>query len=486
MSENDSENKALEIMSQSKQSIEYNHQTHHTFLTSIRIYVDNFIESEQTVWISIILISVLCFTAVYHTKFSLVFVAALMIIFGALLFISSQLSKTKLVATANGIELPQHFHSQLNNKLKRKWAELNLLMFTRQGRSSDDPEQLVLGFTDNCTVELNIDGFTKDALESLILVINTYNPNVRQVPEAAMNNLKIDHTSMGKSALSFTGIWKEDLASRFGSTTFVPLEKGEKLANDAVEIIAQIAYGGLSAIYIANSKKFGTVIVKEAILPGSLDEEVRAKSLELFQRESQLLSRIKHARVAKVYDYFVENGRHYMLLEYIGGKNLRAFILEEGPQPEIVVFEWCKQLVEIITYLHSLDPPVIHRDLTPSNLILEKDGGITLIDFGAANNFIGTATGTIVGKSAYIPVEQFKGKAVPKSDVYALGCSLNYFLTGEDPRPFKQSSPRQKNNQLSPTFNTLIELCTSMEQKQRPSSEELRQQLDNVGKELFG
>ena len=462
MTKADNSDKQLSILSQSKCIIKYTHDSNITFLTRVRYFIDSMLMSDSHSFLVFATFLIGIFLVVLFPQIAVRFILSLLIVVGILLFASCKLGSTKIQANVEGIKLPPHFHKDMNGKLSRGWNELNLIMFARAGRSSEDPEQILLGFTDNCTAEFNIDGFTKDNLEELLLTINSYNPNVNQVPDAAMNRLKIDDTSMGQSALSFTGLWKEELSSRFGATVFVPLDPGDELNGGAIKILGQIAFGGLSAIYIAQSESFGVVIVKEAVVPVTMDDQVAEKSLELFQRESQLLSKIEHPRIAKVFDYFVENGRHYMLLEYIEGRNLRTFIHQEGPQSELIVKDWAQQLAKILEYLHRLEPPIIHRDLTPSNLILEKDGGITLIDFGAANLFIGTATGTIVGKSAYIPMEQFKGKANPSSDIYALGSCLYYALTGKDPDPFSQSSPISSGIEISETFDSLIQSCTKV------------------------
>src|SRR5262249_2608815 len=156
--------------------------------------------------------------------------------------------------------------------------------------------------------------------------------------------------------------------------------------------------------YLGEWSGKGTVIVKQAVLPESADDAAREKYVQLFNREASLLARIDHPRVAKVYDSFVEENRHYLLLEYIEGKNLIAYVTQYGPQPEKTIVGWAIDIADILVYLHGMTPPVIHRDLTPDNMIVSQDGGITIVDLGAANEFIGPVTGTVVGKNAYIPI----------------------------------------------------------------------------------
>jgi serine/threonine-protein kinase len=119
-------------------------------------------------------------------------------------------------------------------------------------------------------------------------------------------------------------------------------------------------------------------------------------------------------------------------------------------------------MAEILNYLHTQDPPIIHRDLTPDNVVRREDNDVVLIDFGAANEFVGTATGTLVGKQAYISPEQLRGKATTSSDIYALGGTVHFLLTGKDPEALSASHPKE--------LNAVVSFCTEMETSDRPSS----------------
>ncbi len=142
------------------------------------------------------------------------------------------------------------------------------------------------------------------------------------------------------------------------------------------------------------------------------------------------------------------------------------------------MLRWAFEIVALLEYLHGMKPPVVHRDLTPENFIIGSDGTITLIDFGAANEFLGTATGTVVGKNAYIPIEQFRGKAAPRSDIYAFGGTLFFLLTAKDPEPFSQSNPLACGAVVSSRLNDLIRLCTVVEPEKRIQDvEELKREL---------
>jgi serine/threonine protein kinase len=120
--------------------------------------------------------------------------------------------------------------------------------------------------------------------------------------------------------------------------------------------------------------------------------------------------------------------------------------------------------------LHSQEPPIIHRDLTPDNVVLDQALNLKIIDFGAANEFLGTATGTLIGKQSYLPMEQLRGKAVPQSDIYSFGSSLHFLLTGEEPEPLAVSHPKQLRGELSEQIDQLVASCTDPDYKNRPQS----------------
>jgi serine/threonine-protein kinase len=300
-------------------------------------------------------------------------------------------------------------------------------------------------------VPLRISGFAKDDLRKLVLATQTH------------------CTEAAPQALTFTEIWTREYDSRFAPTVFVPLEPGERLQNGRIEIVAQIATGGLSAVYLANAEG-RRVAVKEAVATGQTSDCVREKAIELFHREARLLKGLSHPRISQVLESFSENDRHYIVMQYLAGVDLRTFIKDNGRQHEEVALRWALEVADVLVYLHSRIPPVVHRDLTPDNMIFTADGAIAIIDFGAANTFVAQATGTLVGKQSYIPPEQFRGRATPQSDLYALGCSLYFLLTGCDPEPMSQSHPRAVNESVSELTDALVARATALDLNDRYES----------------
>jgi serine/threonine protein kinase len=287
--------------------------------------------------------------------------------------------------------------------------------------------------------------------------------------------------------ISFTTIWEEEMQQHFTTTNFVPLDRGRVLMNGRFKIVSQLTAGGLSAIYLAEKTDKRTVVIKEAVVPPYADEQTTAKAKELFDREARLLVKLDHPRIAKVFDHFVENSRDYLVIEYIPGQSLRQLVTRDGAQDEDLVLDWALEITDILHYLHTQQPPIIHRDVSPDNLLLREDGTLFMIDFGAANEFVGTATGTLIGKQSYIAPEQFRGKAQLVSDIYALGGTLHFLLTGEEPEALSVSHPAKLRGSLSNEVDDLVARCTALDGAARPqSAKDLHDLLEKVKSEPRG
>ncbi len=131
------------------------------------------------------------------------------------------------------------------------------------------------------------------------------------------------------------------------------------------------------------------------------------------------------------------------------------------------VLEWAMQIADSLEYLHSQNPPVVHRDVSPDNLVLNNAGSVILIDFGASNEFIGTATGTLIGKQAYMAPEQLRGKATTRSDIYAFGACLFFLLTGRVLCRYLACHPKAVLPEIPEELDELIAAMTEPEQGDR-------------------
>jgi tRNA A-37 threonylcarbamoyl transferase component Bud32 len=387
------------------------------------------------------------------------FAAVYMFLFNALL-------KNEFVLQQTHLSLPHVYWFATNGRLRQSWNDLNRVVFSRSSASDEMPNQLVLYFANSdgadSAVCINHNDISEVDLKKLVYAIVNNAPAASIEPPLSEVELAFPTVSGIKhlNFHSFTSLWDEEYSSRYSATLFVPLAAEAELKSGAIKIVELIACGGSAAIYSAQTREKTNVVIKEAVVPKHVDEKLKIKALEMFDREALLLSKLDHPNIAKVLDYFIENEHHYEVLEFIDGLDLRRFVKDRGPQPEEFVLNWASQICEVLIYLHSQSPPIVHRDLTPDNLVLSVNVGLVLIDFGAANAFIGTATGTMVGKQSYMPPEQLRGKAEPRSDIYALGCTLYFLLTGHDPMPLEVANPGEKTI-VSHDLNALIMKCTA-------------------------
>jgi serine/threonine protein kinase len=121
------------------------------------------------------------------------------------------------------------------------------------------------------------------------------------------------------------------------------------------------------------------------------------------------------------------------------------------------------QILEILCYMHEQNPPVIHRDLTPDNVMLDQNGRVKLIDFSVAQEASSGVTGSVVGKPNYISPEQFRGKPTVQSDLYSLGATMYFLLLGHDPSPISVLHPKTENDQITSEVDAIIARCTQPE-----------------------
>ncbi|GBF79104.1 serine/threonine protein kinase [Aphanothece sacrum] len=189
---------------------------------------------------------------------------------------------------------------------------------------------------------------------------------------------------------------------------------------------------------IFSSKYYHKVTVKLLAFSPQLQWE----QFKLFEREAQVLQSLNHPRIPRYQNYFEIDEQKgdgiawFALVEdYIPGVSLQDILDKKESLSEQKIQYIANEILSILIYLHGLNPPVLHRDIKPSNLILGEDGQIYLIDFGSVKveNSVSNITVTVVGTSGYTPLEQFLGKAVPASDLYALGATLIHLVTGISP-----------------------------------------------------
>ncbi len=217
------------------------------------------------------------------------------------------------------------------------------------------------------------------------------------------------------------------------------MEQPTEILKERYEVIKVLGEGALGRTMLAHDTKRGRepVAVKE-LLPSRMK---RWKDLDLFHRECRTLENLAHRGIPTYFEDFVieseEDGppRLFLVQEFIDGKSLQD-MLDDGVEfDEAKVRDIARQTLEILKYLHELNPPVVHRDLKPANLMMTEEGRVVLIDFGAvreAITFDGVGS-TIVGTFGYMPPEQYAGKSVAATDLFALGATCVQLLSGRPP-----------------------------------------------------
>lgn len=218
------------------------------------------------------------------------------------------------------------------------------------------------------------------------------------------------------------------------------------------------------------------VVLKEYMLPVYVDIKARKQALERFENEARMLGRLTNESIVKLLDFFVEDHRAYLVLEYIAGDSLRRRVEKNGPVSEEEAVSLGLGMCDILEYLQEQTPPVVHRDFTPDNLLEGKNGRVKLIDFMVAqegdNNSV---TSAVVGKQSYMPPEQFRGNASIRSDIYACGATLYFLLTGEDPEALSPSLVHLKRQDISNQLAEAIMKATALEEAERfANAEQLR------------
>ncbi len=391
---------------------------------------------------------------------------------------------------ADGLQFPVSMARDLALRQRRPWSDVRAVWLESvkmplldqadladlEGESLDYVERvrqnkkLVMYFKSGGFAEFWLKLLTADDLRILFDAIYRWGEEVFLAPDIDELQKQLNQKSQPvEEQGSFTKMWEDELAAHFGTTTFVPLQKNHELRGGSLAIRKQLAYGGLSAVYLASGQSPDSeiVVIKESVVPSQTQEATLKKARELFEREAKLLMKVSHPQIARVKDHFVEAGRNYLVLQYVEGQSLRQFVKINGAQPEKLVLEWARDIAQILAYLHRQDPPIIHRDLTPENIVVMRDLTPVIIDFGAATEFLETATGTLIGKQSYIAPEQFRGHAKPHSDLYALGATMHFLLTGTDPEALCESHPSEILKQISDGTDRIVAMLTKIDEQDR-------------------
>src|SRR6266545_7208605 len=277
----------------------------------------------------------------------------------------------------------------------------------------------------------------------------------------------------------------------------------DRLLAGRYRVVQLLARGGMGAVYLAEDTRLAGARVAVKEMSGAFtrgNTEAFARAVAEFEREAAILARLRHPHLPRVSDRFEEDGKHFLVMEYIQGQTLRAAIQQAGGRlPLAQALDYADQLCDVLAYLHSQQPPIVYRDLKPANVMVVSsiddgatgrwgDGAtdpvalsphrpvtpsqIVLIDFGIARFYRpGLSADTAVyGTIGYAPPEQYgKGQTDVRTDIYALGVLLHQMLTGHEPTttPFALPPPRTLDPSIPPHLAAAIERATANDRANR-------------------
>ncbi len=266
---------------------------------------------------------------------------------------------------------------------------------------------------------------------------------------------------------------------------------GEVLSNRYL-IMDVLGSGGMGSVYRARDMHFPKVekiVAVKELIHSSSDLLIRDEVVKIFEREANILATLHHPAIPKIFDFFTDENRIFLVLEFIKGSDLNTILNEyEGFLPIKLVVSWALEICDVLVYLHQQDTPVIFRDLKPSNIMVNEANHIMLVDFGIAKALQASQKGTVIGTEGYSPPEQYRGEATPAVDIYALGATLHYILTRRDPQmeppfTFHERNIREINPNVPADLSELVQKSLSYEPEKRfQSILEMRSAIENCAK----
>jgi serine/threonine-protein kinase len=269
------------------------------------------------------------------------------------------------------------------------------------------------------------------------------------------------------------------------------------LIQDRYRVIGPLGSGGFGAVYLATDQRLGRQVAIKEMSETGLGPHERQIATDLFEREALILAQLDHPGLTRVWDFFQEDGRAFLLMEYVPGLTLRDLLRRcGGPLPEPFVVECALQLCAVLSYLHARQPPIIFRDLKPANVMATLPQGddpddllgrpldeltFKLIDFGIARLFKPEQPGDtlIIGTPGYAPPEQYgQGQTDARSDIYSLGATLHHMLSGHAPAGMPLPPLGALAPAVSPELGRVVARATLLDPAGRyPDAEAMRRDL---------
>ncbi len=332
---------------------------------------------------------------------------------------------------------------------------------------------------------LMLDSFNEEQRLQILRAILHYAPQV-PISEKAIELL--GGSKSGDGGPQYTQLWLQLLESDSNSSSNSIEQKRALVAGDVVGnyVIEEVLEtGGQANLYLASlnqdalptdgptplsasaiPREAKSVVLKQFILADAT-QSARLMSFKDFENEYLMLSKLQGDNIVKLFDVFIEQRHAFLVLEYLSGGSLRALVEREGSLTEERVSQIGLDIARGLAILHGQEPPLVHRDVSPENIVLDATTGkAKLIDFSFVAKS-GNDTEQVVGKQAYISPEQFRGQIAPHNDIYSLGATLYFALTGQEPIAIAQQSPKILNSSVSEDLDLKVRRCTALDAESR-------------------
>ena len=397
-----------------------------------------------------------------------------------------------------GLWLPARESGDKNARILLPWSQLRQadalagtgerlsspklqLTFDEPGLSADAKQVAELYGQAGGTIELDLRAILQRDRIRVLNAVSRFAPSARQT--AGLGDLR-----QMQHAVSYTELWLESLTTRSDQFAKHNLASGEWLNDCRYEITRVLGSGGQGTAYEAfdqlSTGPNGApllVVLKEFILPAHANYDSAAVALAAVEREFEIMRRLDRKFIPQCFELFVEAQRVYLVREFVEGKSLKELVDENGPLELSAARDMALAMCDILAHLHSQSPPVIHHDFTPENLILTPTGDLKLIDFDVAHQTEQMNSGQVVGKPNYLAPEQFRGQSTIQSDIYSLGATLYFLLTGHKPTPISSSSPRLLNAMIPEGIDIIVQRATAIALQDRfQNAEEVKVELEGI------
>jgi serine/threonine protein kinase len=286
---------------------------------------------------------------------------------------------------------------------------------------------------------------------------------------------------------------------------YVALQPDQTVRSATYRIVRPLGKGGMGALYLVEDLgAFGRHrVIKEMLQYFDLtDTQAVQKAQQRFEAEGRTLARLRHHGIPDITAYFSEDGRNYIVMEYVAGDNLLRRLTHEDATGDLVrgtpcsvkdVLRWGIQLCDVLIYLARQKPPVVHHDIKPANIIIDEDTGeARLVDFGTARarlvaqpgGKVGVQKSSIYGTEGYAAPEMYNAESSPRSDVYSLAATLYHLLTDDDTRDHPFDFP--KVDTLDPALRATLQSALQDDPQQRPDARTFRRTLQDVEAAILG